>query len=112
MSSLKYIFAYILGCLAAIAVGKIVAMSGAQTTVDAWFVTLTVVGKDVGDRMAMFVKVLTHEASAEALFGVSYLVGHSILEEIIKFIAFFIAFQINKPTSIRQIVLTGIAVGV
>ena len=112
MSAIKYIFSFILGCLAAIIVGKIVSMSGAQTTVDAWFVTLTVVGQDVGDRMALFAKVLAHGASFQALEGMSYLVGHSILEEFIKFLAFFIAFHINKPTSIRQIVLTGITVGI
>ena len=62
--------------------------------------------------MAMLAKVFLQETSSEALMGVSYLIGHSILEEIVKFIAFFIAFQVNKPTSIRQIVLTGVAVGV
>lgn len=112
MTPIKYIFSFILGSLAAIAVGKIVSMSGAQTTVDAWFVTLTVVGQDVGDRMALFAKVLTHGASFEAMEGISYLIGHSILEEFIKFLAFSVAFYINKPNSIRQIVLTGIAVGI
>ena len=112
MTLIKYIFAYVLGCLAAISIGKIVGMSGAQTTVDAWFLTLTVVGQDVGDRMMMFSHMLMRETSSEALTGVSYLVGHSILEELIKFVAFYIAFQVSKPTSIRQIVLTGITVGV
>lgn len=112
MTLIKYIFAYILGCLAAVCIGKIVGMSGAQTTVDAWFITLTVVGKDVGDRMMMFSDMLLRETSFETLRGVSYLVGHSILEELIKFVAFYVAFQVNKPTSIRQIVLTGITVGV
>lgn len=112
MTLIKYIFAYILGCLAAISVGKIVGMSGAQTTIDAWFLTLTVVGQDVGDRMMMFSHMLLRETSLEALRGVSYLIGHSILEELIKFVAFYIAFQISKPSSIRQIVLTGITVGV
>ncbi len=112
MTLIKYIFAYVLGCLAAISVGKIVGMSGAQTTIDAWFLTLTVVGQDVGDRMMMFTHMLLRETSSEALRGVSYLVGHSILEEAIKFVAFFIAFHISKPNSIRQIVLTGITIGV
>ena len=112
MTLLKYIFAYILGCLAAISIGKIVALTGAQTTIDAWFLTLTLVGQDVGDRMVMLAQVLLRETSGEALVGMSYFVGHSILEEMVKFIAFYIAFLINKPTSIRQIMLTGIVVGV
>ncbi len=112
MTLTKYIFAYILGCLAAITIGKIVAMSGAATTIDAWFLTLTVVGQDVGDRMVMLAKVLMEETASSALVGISYLVGHSILEEVVKFFAFYIAFQINKPNSIRQIVLIGITVGI
>jgi RsiW-degrading membrane proteinase PrsW (M82 family) len=112
MTLIKYIFAYVLGALAAISIGKIVAFSGAVTTIDAWILTLTIVGQDVGDRMVMLVRVLLEETSSEALVGMSYLVGHSMLEEIVKFIAFFIAFQISKPNSIREIVLNGIAVGV
>lgn len=112
MTLIKYIFAFSLGCLAAISIGKLVSMSGAVTTIDAWMLTLTVVGQDVGDRMVMLTKVLLEETSNEALIGMSYLIGHSMLEEIVKFVAFFIAFQISKPTSIRDIVLTGIAVGI
>jgi RsiW-degrading membrane proteinase PrsW (M82 family) len=112
MNLKKYIFAYILGCLAAFSIGKIVAMSGAQTTIDAWILTLTIVGQDVGDRMMMLGKVLLREQSSEALVGMTYLVGHSILEEILKFIAFYIVFLVCKPSSIRQIILAGIAVGV
>ncbi len=112
MTLIKYIFAYVLGCLAAISVGKLVVMSGAVTTIDAWILTLTIVGQDVGDRMVMLARVLLEETSSEALIGMSYLVGHSVLEEIVKFIAFFIAFKISKPNSIREIVLTGIAVGI
>ena len=112
MTLIKYIFAYVLGCLAAISVGKLVVMSGAVTTIDAWILTLTIVGQDVGDRMVMLTKVLLESTSSEALVGMSYLIGHSILEEIVKFIAFYIAFRISKPNSIREIVLTGIAVGI
>ena len=112
MTLIKYIFAYVLGALAAISIGKLVAFSGAVTTIDAWILTLTIVGQDVGDRMVMLARVLLEETSSEALVGMSYLVGHSMLEEIVKFIAFFIAFQISKPNSIREIVLTGIAVGI
>lgn len=112
MTLIKYIFAYVLGALAAISIGKLVAFSGAVTTVDAWILTLTIVGQDVGDRMVMLARVLLEETSSEVLVGMSYLVGHSMLEEIVKFIAFFIAFQISKPNSIREIVLTGIAVGI
>lgn len=112
MTLIKYIFAYVLGALAAISIGKLVAFSGAVTTIDAWILTLTIVGQDVGDRMVMLARVLLEETSSEALVGMSYLVGHSMLEELVKFIAFFIAFQISKPNSIREIVLNGIAVGV
>lgn len=112
MTLIKYIFAYVLGCLAAISVGKLVVMSGAVTTIDAWILTLTIVGQDVGDRMVMLTRVLLESTSSEALVGMSYLVGHSILEEIVKFIAFYIAFRISKPNSIREIALTGIAVGI
>lgn len=112
MNSIKYIFAYILGCLAAIMIGKIVVLSGAETTIDAWVMTLTIVGQDVGDRMMMLTKMIFDQGSSESLMGVSYLVGQSILEEIMKFIAFFIAFKISKPSSIREIVLTGITVGI
>ena len=112
MNLKKYFFAYCVGCLAAISVGRIITMSGVQTTIDAWFLTLTVVGQDVGDRMAMLVRVILHEKTFQALEGMSYLIGHSILEEVIKFVAFYIVFWIVRPTSIRQIVLMGMSVGV
>lgn len=112
MTLIKYIFAYVLGCLAAVSIGKLVGMSGAQTTIDAWFMTLTIVGQDVGDRMVMFARMLLEETTSEALIGMSYLVGHSMLEEVVKFIAFLIAFHISKPNSIREIVLTGVVIGV
>lgn len=108
----KYLFAYWVGCLAALCVGKIITMSGVQTTIDAWFLTLTVVGQDVGDRMVMLMRLILHEKTYQALEWVGYLVGHSILEELIKFIAFYIAFRIIRPSSIRQIVLMGMCVGV
>lgn len=111
MNLKKYIYAYALGCLAALSIGKIVVMTGVATTIDAWFLTLTVVGQDVGDRMVMLAKVLLEESTTEAIVGVSYLVGHSILEEIVKFIAFYIAFRLTKPTSIREIVFMGMVVG-
>ncbi len=111
MTLIKYTFAYVLGCLAAISVGKLVVMSGAVTTIDAWILTLTIAGHDVGDRMVMLAKVLLEETNSDALKGMSYLIGHSMLEEIVKFVAFYIAFRIIKPTSIREIVFTGIAVG-
>lgn len=47
MTVIKYIFAYVLGALAAISIGKLVAFSGAVTTIDAWILTLTIVGQDV-----------------------------------------------------------------
>lgn len=87
-------------------------MSGTQTTIDAWILTLTVVGHDVGDRMMMFANSMMTEHGFDALLGVVYLVGHTIVEEFIKFIAFFIAFHINKPRSIRAIVTHGVVVGV
>lgn len=112
MTLIKYIFAYILGCLAAVLIGKIIVVSGAQTTIDAWVLTLTIVGQDVGDRLMMASQALLDKNSGEALMGISYLVGQSILEEIVKFLAFFIAFRISKPNSLREIVITGIVVGV
>ena len=112
MTLIKYIFASVLGALAAISIGKLVAFTGAVTTIDAWILTLTISGQDVGDRVAMLSRVLLEEHSSGAMVGMSYLLGHSILEEVMKFIAFFIAFQISKPNSIREIVLTGITVGV
>lgn len=74
MNLKKYLFAYCVGCLAAISVGKIINMSGVQTTIDGWFLTLTVVGQDVGDRMAMLVRVILHEKTFQALEGMSYLI--------------------------------------
>jgi RsiW-degrading membrane proteinase PrsW (M82 family) len=112
MTAIKYIFAYILGCLAALLIGKIVVVSGTQTTIDAWVLTLTVVGQDVGDRMMIASRALMDKNAGEALMGISYLVGQSILEEIMKFLAFYIAFRISKPNSLREIVITGIVVGV
>lgn len=112
MTLIKYLFAYVLGSLAAISIGKLVGMSGAQTTIDAWVMTLTIVGQDVGDRMVMLARVLLEETSSEALVGMSYLVGHSMLEEVVKFVAFLIAFYISRPNSIREIVLTGVVIGI
>ena len=86
-------------------------MTGAATTIDAWFLTLTVVGQDVGDRMVMLAQMFLQESAPEAFVGVSYLIGHSILEEMVKFAAFYIAFRIAKPTSIREIVFMGMVVG-
>ncbi len=62
--------------------------------------------------MTLFVKEILNETFSEAISGMSYLIGHGILEELIKFFAFFIAFHINKPSSIREIVHTGMMVGV
>jgi RsiW-degrading membrane proteinase PrsW (M82 family) len=86
-------------------------ITGAVTTIDAWFLTLTIVGQDVGDRMMMLVQIFLQKSLPEAFTGVSYLIGHSILEEAVKFIAFYIAFRIVKPTSIREIVFIGMVVG-
>lgn len=59
----------------------------------------------------MLARTVFTETSSEALMSMGYLVGHSVLEELIKFIVFYLAFRINKPTSIREIVLMGICVG-
>jgi len=112
MSFIKYIFAYVMGCVAGFLIGEIISLSGVTATLDAWFLTFTIVGQDVGDRMAILTKVLLEETSGQTLFGMSYLIGQSILEEIVKFVAFYIVFRINRPSSIREIVLMGILVGV
>lgn len=112
MSFIKYIFAYVMGCVAGFLIGEIISLSGVTATLDAWFLTFTIVGQDVGDRMAILTKVLLEETSGQTLFGMSYLIGQSILEEIVKFVAFYIVFRINRPSSIREIVLMGILIGV
>jgi RsiW-degrading membrane proteinase PrsW (M82 family) len=112
MTLKKYLFSYFIGGLSALFIGILVSMSGASTSIDAWILTLTIVGQDVGDRMALLARVFFWDNSPEALFGMSYLIGHSLLEEWIKFLAFMIAFYSTKPASIRQIVITGIVVGI
>ena len=107
---MKYLFAFLLGGIAALCVGHLIAFAGGQTTIDAWILTLTIAGQDVGDRMMMVFHNIVQGTSFTSLLSIGYLVGHTILEEIIKFIAFFIAFRINKPTSIREIIVQGVLV--
>ncbi len=106
------VVAFFGGVLAALAIGKIISLSDAQTTVDAWILTLTIVGHDVGDRMVMLGQLVVHEHFSEALRGAGYLIGHSILEEVVKFVAFFLVFLMVRPVSLRAFIVTGIAVGV
>lgn len=112
MTPIKYIFPLVLGSLAAFIIGSIMNMTGASTTIDAWMLSFTVSGHDVGDRMTMFVRSFLENSSMKGVTGFSYLIGHSISEEIVKFIMFYIAFKVLKPSSIREIILTGISVGV
>jgi RsiW-degrading membrane proteinase PrsW (M82 family) len=108
----RYIIAYIAGCLAALSIGMLVSRTGIATTIDAWFLTLTIASQDVGDRMMMLVKMFMAESITEQAISLSYLVGHSVLEEFIKFIAFYVVFRLTNPSSIREIVFTGMMVGV
>ena len=87
-------------------------MTGASTTIDAWMLSFTVSGHDVGDRMTMFIRSFLENSSMHGITGFSYLIGHSLSEEIVKFVMFYLAFQIMKPSSIREIILLGISVGV
>ena len=87
-------------------------MSGVQTTIDAWILTLTIVGNDVGERMAMATQLMFHDGLLSHFFVKAYLAGHGLLEEIIKFSVFLVSLSITKPSRIRSIVLSGILVGI
>lgn len=112
MSRIQYIIAFLLGCAAALAIGFLMSITGASTTIDAWMLSFTISGHDVGDRMTMFVRSFLENSSMHGMTGFSYLIGHSLSEEIVKFVMFYIAFQMMKPSSIREIILLGISVGV
>jgi RsiW-degrading membrane proteinase PrsW (M82 family) len=112
MTLIQYILAILLGCLAALIVGSIMSMTGASTTIDAWMLSFTISGHDVGDRMTMFVRSFIENSSINGITGFSYLIGHSISEEVVKFLMFYVAFRVFKPSSIREIILTGISVGI
>lgn len=112
MTLIKYIFTLVLGCLAALIVGSIMNMTGASTTIDAWMLSFTISGHDVGDRMTMFVRSFLQNSNINGITGFSYLIGHCISEEIVKFLMFYLAFRIFKPSSIREIILMGISVGI
>jgi hypothetical protein len=51
-------------------------MSGVQTTIDAWVLTLTIVGNDVGERMAMAAQLVFHDGILSNFFVKAYLAGH------------------------------------
>ena len=87
-------------------------MSGTQTTIDAWILTLTIVGNDVGDRMVMAAQMVFHGGVWTNMAVKAYLAGHSLLEEILKFLAFLIVIRITRPYTIRSIIFSGILVGV
>ena len=87
-------------------------LTSASTTIDAWMLSFTISGHDVGDRMTLFVRSFLENANISGITGFSYLIGLSISEEIVKFLMFLIAFKISKPNSIREIILTGILVGI
>lgn len=112
MKLLQYIFALLLGCVAAFMIGSLMSLTAASTTIDAWMLSFTISGHDVGDRMTMFVRTFLENSNISGITGFSYLIGHSISEEIVKFLMFFLAFKISKPSSIREIILTGISVGI
>lgn len=109
---MKYIFALVLGCLAALIIGSIMNLTGASTTIDAWMLSFTISGHDVGDRMTMFIRSFLENSRINGITGFSYLIGHSISEEIVKFLMFYVVFRVFKPSSIREMILMGISVGV
>ncbi|MBP6921042.1 PrsW family intramembrane metalloprotease, partial [Candidatus Gracilibacteria bacterium] len=109
---MKYIFALVLGSFAALIIGSIMNLTGASTTIDAWMLSFTISGHDVGDRMNMLVRTLLQSSKIDGITGFSYLIGHSISEEIVKFVMFCIVFRLFRPSSIREIILTGISVGI
>ena len=112
MTYIKYIFAYVLGCLAAISVGKIVGME--RSTDDHRRMVSHSDSRRTGCRRS-YDDVHAHALAWDFFGGSAWCelsVGHSILEEGYKICRFFIAFHISKPNSIRQIVLTGITIGV
>lgn len=112
MKPIQYIFALLLGCLAAFLIGSLMSLTSASTTIDAWMLSFTISGHDVGDRMTMFVRTFLENSNISGITGFSYLIGHSISEEIVKFLMFLIAFKVSKPSSIREIILTGMSVGI
>ncbi len=112
MTFMKYIFALVLGSFAALIIGSIMNLTGASTTIDAWMLSFTISGHDVGDRINMLVRTLLQSSKIDGITGFSYLIGHSISEEIVKFVMFCIVFRLFRPSSIREIILTGISVGI
>ena len=108
---MKLFFPLLLGWIAAFIVAQLVAMSGVQTTIDAWVLTLTIVGNDVGERMAMAAQFMFHDGITSNFFVKAYLAGHGLLEEIIKFFVFLVSIRITRPSNIRSIIYSGILVG-
>ena len=86
-------------------------MSGVQTTIDAWVLTLTIVGNDVGERMAMAAQLVLHDGILSNFFVKAYLAGHGLLEEVIKFLVLLVAIRITRPANTREIVISGILIG-
>ncbi|MBP7823303.1 PrsW family intramembrane metalloprotease [Candidatus Gracilibacteria bacterium] len=108
---MKPLISLILGGIAAFIVAQLVAMSGVQTTIDAWVLTLTIVGNDVGERMAMAAQLVLHDGILSNFFVKAYLAGHGLLEEIIKFLVLLVAIRITRPANTREIVISGILIG-
>ncbi len=112
MAYLKYIVSALFGAVSALIIGQIWRITGSSTTVDAWLVSFTISGHDVGDRLLYFLRDVITWDDLGHLTGYSHFFANSLSEELVKFLMFIVAFVIMKPISIRQIIFMGISVGI